>query len=115
MCACVCVCVCVCVIAHQAPLSMEFSRQEYWRGLPFPFPGDLPDSGMEPPSPALAGGFFKTEPPGMPSIALEEESNILDFVLRIQPLFVLLDCSLFLHNLISLIKFVLFLCNSRKA
>ena len=40
-------------VAHQAPLSMGFSRQEYWSGLPFPFPGDLPDPGMEPRSPAL--------------------------------------------------------------
>ena len=40
-------------VAHQAPLSMEFSRQEYWSGLPFPFPGDLPDPGIEPGSPAL--------------------------------------------------------------
>ena len=39
--------------AHQAPPSMEFSRQEYWSGLPFPSPGDLPDSGIEPRSPAL--------------------------------------------------------------
>jgi len=38
-------------------------RQEYWRGLPFPSPGDLPDPGIEPVSPALAGGFFTTEPP----------------------------------------------------
>ena len=48
-------------IAHQAPPSMEFSRQEYWSELPFPSPGDLPDPGMEPASlgsPALAGGFF---------------------------------------------------------
>ena len=59
---CVCVCVCACVraqllsciqlsatpwtVAHQAPLSMEFSRQEYWSGLPFPTPGDLPDPGL---------------------------------------------------------------------
>ena len=53
--------------AHQAPLSMGFSRQEYWSGLPFPPPGDLPIPGMEPGSPAslaLAGGFFTTEPPG---------------------------------------------------
>ena len=35
-------------VAHQAPLSMELSRQEYWSGLPFPFPGDLPDPGIEP-------------------------------------------------------------------
>ena len=43
---------------------MEFSRQEYWSGLPFPPPGDLPDPGIEPASPALAGGFFTTEPHG---------------------------------------------------
>ena len=52
--------------AHQAPLSVGFSRQEYWSGLPFPPPGDLPDPGIEPESPALAGGFFTTEPPGKP-------------------------------------------------
>ena len=40
-------------VAHQAPLSMGFSRQEYWSGLPFPSPGDLPDSGIEPRSPTL--------------------------------------------------------------
>ena len=45
-------------VAHQAPLSMGFPRQEYWSGLTFPFPGDLPDPGMEPVSPALAGRFF---------------------------------------------------------
>ena len=50
-------------VACQAPLSMRFPRQEYWRGLPYPSPGDLPDSGIEPTSlmsPALAGGFFTT-------------------------------------------------------
>jgi len=41
-------------VAHQVPLSMGFSRQEYWGGLPFPSPGDLPDPGIEPMSPALA-------------------------------------------------------------
>ena len=51
-------------VAHQAPLSMEFSRQEHWSGLPFPSLGDLPDPGIEPTSPALAGRFFTTEPPG---------------------------------------------------
>ena len=51
-------------IARQAPLSMGFSRQEDWSGLPFPSPGDLPDPGIEPGSPALAGGFFTTEAPG---------------------------------------------------
>ena len=45
---------------HQAPLSIGFSRQKYWRGLPFPLPRDLPDPGIELTSPALAGGFFTT-------------------------------------------------------
>ena len=50
-------------VAHQAPLSMGFSKHEYWSGLPFPPPEDLPDPGIEPASlmsPALAGGFFTT-------------------------------------------------------
>ena len=51
---------------------MEFSRREYWSGLPFPTPGDLPDSGIEPASPALAGGFFTTEPPRKPIIQLQD-------------------------------------------
>ena len=53
----------LCTVARQALLSMEFSRQEYWSGLPFPSPGDLPDPGIKPgsfKSPALAGGFFNT-------------------------------------------------------
>ena len=53
-------------VAHQAPLSMGFSRQEYWSGLPFPPSGDLRDPGIKPVSPVspgLAGGFFTTEPP----------------------------------------------------
>ena len=57
---------------RQAPQSVEFSRQEYWSGSPFLSPGDLPDRGIEPGSPvspALAGGFFITVPPG----------NTLDF------------------------------------
>ena len=53
-------------IARQAPLSMEFPRQEYWSRLPFPSPGDLPDPGIKSMSPALAGGFFTTEPLGKP-------------------------------------------------
>ena len=47
-------------VARQAPLSMGFSRQEYWSGLPCPPPGELPDPGIEPMSHALAGGFFTT-------------------------------------------------------
>ena len=58
---------------RQAPLSMGVSRQEYWSRWPFPFPGDLPDPGMEPTSPAfpaLAGRFFTTETPGKPNLTL---------------------------------------------
>ena len=83
---CVCVCVCVCVrmfsyvqlfaipwtVAHKAPLSTGFPRQEYWNGLPCPPPGDLPDPQIKPVSPALAGGFFSTEPPGKPQPCLPE-------------------------------------------
>ena len=54
-------------VAHQAPLSMGFSRQEYWSGLPFPPPRDLPNPGIEPSSPALASRFFTTEPAGKPT------------------------------------------------
>ena len=50
--------------AHQAPLSLEFSRQEYWSGLPFLPPGDLPDSGIKPTSPALQADSLPIEPPG---------------------------------------------------
>ena len=56
-------------VAHQAPLSMGFSRQGCWSRLPFPSPGDLPDPGIEttfPVSPALSSRFFMTEPPGKP-------------------------------------------------
>ena len=53
-------------IAGQAPLSMGFSRQEYWTGLPFPSPGDLPDSGIKPRSPALQAGSLLSEPPEKP-------------------------------------------------
>ena len=78
-------CVCVCAhsfshvqlivtprtVARQVPLSIGFSRQEYWSEQPFPSPGDLPDPGMEPMSlvsPALVGGFFTTELPEKPKV-----------------------------------------------
>ena len=48
-------------VAHRAPLSMGFSRQEYWSGLPFPSPGDLPDPGIEPKSSALQADSLPTE------------------------------------------------------
>jgi len=53
-------------VAHQAPLSMGFSRQEYWSGLPFPSPGDLPDPGIKPRSPALQADTLTSEPRGKP-------------------------------------------------
>ena len=53
-------------VAHQAPTSMGFSRQEYWSGLPFPSPGDLPKPGIEPRSPTLQADALTSEPPGKP-------------------------------------------------
>ena len=54
-------------VAHQAPPSMEFSRQEYWSVLPFPSPGDLPDPGIKPGSPALQADALPSELPGNPT------------------------------------------------
>ena len=54
------------IVAYQAPPSMGFSRQEYWRGLPFPSPGGLPDPGIEPRSRALQADALPSEPPGKP-------------------------------------------------
>ena len=59
-------------VGRQAPLSVEFPRQEYWSGLPSPSPGDLPDPGMELTPPVFAGGFFTTAPSGRP----EQGSNL---------------------------------------
>ena len=53
-------------VAHQAPPSIGFSRQEYWSGLPFPSPGDLPNPGIEPRSPAWQADALTSEPPGKP-------------------------------------------------
>ena len=80
-----CTQVCLCVLSHvqlfvtpqavacQAPLSMELSPQEYWSGLPFSPPQDLPDPGIQPTTPAapaLAGRFFTTASPGKPTLLL---------------------------------------------
>ena len=95
--------VCVCVfshlrlfgtpwtVSHQAPLSMEFSRQEYWSRLPFPTPGDLPDPGIKPASlvpPALAGGFFTAEPPGKCPLALRVDFSVFMLHPQLQVFFV---------------------------
>ena len=61
-------------ILHQAPLCMEVARQEYWSGLPFPTPGDLPDPGIEPlspVSPALQEEFLSTDLSEKPSLILD--------------------------------------------
>ena len=68
-------------VAYRAPLSIGFPRQENWNGLPFPFPEDLPNPGIEPMypvTPVLAGRFFTTEPPGKPwsSMSLDKLWNI---------------------------------------
>ena len=57
-------------VTHQAPLSIGSPRQGSWSGLPFPSPGNLPDPGIEPASPALAGRFFTTEPPRKPKMRI---------------------------------------------
>ena len=63
------------LVAPQAPLSMGFPRQEYWSALPFPSPGDLNHRGMEPGSPALAGGFFTAEPQRSPNNVIARTEN----------------------------------------
>ena len=55
------------IVAHQAPLFMGFPRQEYWSGLPFPSPGDIPNSGIEPGSPVSQADSLPPEKPGRPS------------------------------------------------
>ena len=91
-CVCVCVCACVCeralshvwefatllTVACQAPMCIGFSRQGYWSELPFPLPGDRPDTGIKPlslTSPALAGGFITTAAPGKPFYLLRQMQN----------------------------------------
>ena len=63
------------IVSHQAPLSMGFSRQEYWSRLPFPSPGDLSNPGIKPASPALADRFFTTEPPVATFFQKKEKSK----------------------------------------
>ena len=65
-------------VAHQVPLSVEFFRQEYWSGLPFPSLGDLPHPGIEPGSPVLQADLLPYEPPGKP------EQGVLCFSMCIE-------------------------------
>ena len=72
-------------VTHQAPPPMGFSRQEYWSGLPFPSPGDLPDPGIEPRSPALQADALTSEPPGKPKNSTEihiKQEYILFYILK---------------------------------
>ena len=94
MCVCTCVCACVCVlscvwlrdpiwtVAHEAPPSMEFSRQDYWSGLPFPSPADLPNPGIKPGSPARQADALPSEPPGR-SMTLQIVSHYVVYLKHI--------------------------------
>ena len=64
-------------VVYQAPPSIGFSRQEYWSGLPFPSPGDLPDPGIKPRSPALHADILTSEPPGKPQPKIRGIKTIL--------------------------------------
>ena len=77
-------------IAYQFPQSMEFSRQEYWSGLPFPSPGDLPDLGIEPWFPALRAEALPSEPPGKPTRGLNTATNIAPVSIKRESLLQLL-------------------------
>ena len=66
-------------VDYQAPPSMGFSRQEYWSGLPFPSPGDLPDPGIKSGSPSLQADTLLSEPPGKPSSAKYWQLNLQKF------------------------------------
>ena len=66
-------------VAYQVPPSMGFSRQEYWSGLPFPSPGDLPDPGIEPRSPAFQADALTSEPPGKPNWSIVDLQYCVSF------------------------------------
>ena len=72
----------LCTVACQAPLSMGFSRQGYWSGLPCPSPGDHPKPEIEPGSPALQADALPAEPPGNPPKSSESESEVVSYSLR---------------------------------
>ena len=89
-------------VAHQAPLSMGFSRQEYWSGLPFPSPGDPPDPRIKPvslASPASSGGFFTTVPAG--KLLSTEDTNVRKIILVY--FFFFLDAGHFQKSFLSLL------------
>ena len=69
-------------VTYQATLTMGFSRQECWSGLPFPSPGHLPDPGIEPRSPALQAGALPSEPSGKPKSLRGKNQNKLELLVR---------------------------------
>ena len=73
-------------VACQVPLFMEFSRQEYWSGLPCPSPGDLPDPGIKPRSPALQADSLPSDPPGKPSLSAYPVLNSSHVFFHLTPL-----------------------------
>jgi len=79
-------------VVCQAPLSMGFPKQVYWSGLPFPSPRDLPNPGIEPTFPALAGGFSTTEPPGKPSVLLYSHKLNIDLRGEMEEKEIQIDC-----------------------
>ena len=85
-----------CTVASQASLSMGFSRQEYWNGLSFPSPVDLPDPGIEPGSPALQADSLPSEPPGNPQFLFFFHENVLNVVKCF--FYISLDNHFFLHS-----------------
>ena len=88
------------IVACLSPLSMGFSRQEYWSGLPFPSPGDLPDPVIEPRSPILQAGSLPSEPPGKP----RQQSLTLPYVFFFSFIRLLLSNSL--NNVVHLLSHV---------
>ena len=87
-------------VASQAPLSMAFSRQEYWSGQPFPSPGYLPNPGIKPRSPALQADSLLSEPPGKPKdIGMDSLSLLQEIVLTQESNQGLLHCRWILYQL----------------
>ena len=67
-------------LACQAPLSMKFSKQEYWSGLPFPSPGNLPDPGIKSRYPAMQADSLPSEPPGKPRYTLQLSNSVPRYI-----------------------------------
>ena len=91
-------------VVRQAPLSMGFSRQEYWNGLPFPSPGELPDPGIEPRSPALQADALQTELCGKPLVYISSVQSFNYVWLFATPRTAAHQASLSITNSRSLLK-----------